>query len=34
MCHCYTNNNRLPGKGIYVLDEITNADKLIHNNPI
>ena len=25
------NNNTLPGKGMFVLDEINNADKLIHN---
>jgi hypothetical protein len=32
MCIYYSNNNnRLPGKGMFVLNEITNADKLIHN---
>jgi hypothetical protein len=32
MCEYYKkNNNRLPGKGMFVLDEITNANKLIHN---
>ena len=25
------NNNTLPGKGMFVLNEITNANKLIHN---
>ena len=27
----YSNNNTLPGKGMYVLNEITNANKLLHN---
>lgn len=27
----YNNHNYLPGKGMYVLNEITNAEKLIHN---
>ena len=32
MCDYYNkNNNRLPGKGMFVLDEITNAKTLIHN---
>jgi hypothetical protein len=32
MCKYYTdNNNTLPGKGMFVLNEITNANKLIHN---
>ena len=31
MCVYYKSNNNLPGKGMYVLDEINNADKLIHN---
>jgi hypothetical protein len=32
MCVYYVNNNnRLPGKGMFVLDEITNANKLLHN---
>jgi hypothetical protein len=31
MCGYYTNNNNtLPGKGMYVLNEITNANKLMH----
>ncbi len=32
MCVYYFNNNsRLPGKGMFVLDEVTNANKLLHN---
>jgi hypothetical protein len=32
MCDYYINNNyTLPGKGMYILNEITNANKLIHN---
>jgi len=32
MCQYYQNNNNtLPGKGMYVLNEVTNANKLIHN---
>jgi len=32
MCKYYIdNNNTLPGKGMFVLNEITNANKLIHN---
>jgi hypothetical protein len=32
MCKYYfKNNNTLPGKGMYVLNEVTNANKLIHN---
>jgi hypothetical protein len=32
MCVYYVNNNNtLPGKGMFVLNEITNAEKLIHN---
>jgi hypothetical protein len=32
MCDYYINNNNtLPGKGMFILNEITNADKLIHN---
>jgi hypothetical protein len=32
MCVYYNNNNNtLPGKGMFVLNEITNANKLIHN---
>ena len=27
----YNNYNRLPGKGMFVVDEISNANKLIHN---
>lgn len=27
----YNQNNFLPGKGMYVLNQISNADKLIHN---
>lgn len=30
MCNYYNNYNRLPGKGMFIVDEITNADKLIH----
>jgi len=31
MCVYYTNNNNtLPGKGMYILNEITNATKLMH----
>lgn len=32
MCKYYVNNNnKLPGKGMFVLDQITNAEKLMHN---
>lgn len=31
MCKYYNTYNRLPGKGMFILDEITNANKLIHN---
>lgn len=31
MIDYYGKNKGMPGKGMYVLDEITNADKLIHN---
>jgi hypothetical protein len=31
MCKYYNYYNRLPGKGMFILDEITNATKLIHN---
>jgi len=32
MCNYYINNNNtLPGKGMFILNEITNANKLIHN---
>jgi hypothetical protein len=31
MCNYYNNNNFLPGKGMYVLNEIKNADNLLHN---
>jgi hypothetical protein len=32
MCTYYnTNNNTLPGKGMFVLNKITNANKLMHN---
>lgn len=31
MCNYYNTNNFLPGKGMYVLNEITNANKLLHN---
>jgi hypothetical protein len=31
MCVYYKNNNTMPGKGMFVLNEITNANKLIHN---
>jgi hypothetical protein len=31
MCDYYKNKNYLPGKGMYLLNEINNADKLIHN---
>ena len=32
MCIYYDNNNNtLPGKGMFVLNEVTNANKLIHN---
>jgi hypothetical protein len=27
----YKQNNFLPGKGMYVLNKITNANKIIHN---
>ena len=30
MVRFYDTNNFLPGKGMYVLNEITNADKLLH----
>jgi hypothetical protein len=31
MCIYYNTNKYLPGKGMYVLNEINNADKLMHN---
>jgi hypothetical protein len=31
MCIQYSNTNTMPGKGMFVLNEITNADKLMHN---
>jgi hypothetical protein len=31
MCIYYNNNKCLPGKGMYVLNEINNAEKLMHN---
>jgi hypothetical protein len=31
MCHYYKNNKFLPGKGMYVLNKINNANKLLHN---
>ena len=32
MCNYYnSNNNTMPGKGMYVLDKIKNANKLLHN---
>ena len=32
MCVYYNNNNNtLPGKGMFVLNQIKNANKLIHN---
>ena len=31
MCVYYKNYNILPGKGMYILNEISNADKIIHN---
>jgi hypothetical protein len=27
----YNENNYMPGKGMYVVNEITNASKLLHN---
>lgn len=30
MCKYYNNNKFLPGKGMFVLNEISNADKLMH----
>jgi hypothetical protein len=35
MCNYYRyNNNTMPGKGMYVLNEINNADKLLHNHQV
>jgi len=31
MCKYYQNYNKMPGKGMYILDKITNANKLMHN---
>jgi len=31
MQHFYTDTGIMPGKGMYVLDEVLNAEKLIHN---
>jgi len=31
MCNYYSKNKNLPGKGMFVLDQITNADRLMHN---
>jgi hypothetical protein len=31
MCIYYNDNNKLPGKEMFVLNEIKNAKKIIHN---
>lgn len=31
MCICYNKTNIMPGKGMFVLNEIKNANKLMHN---
>ena len=31
MCIQYNNTNTMPGKGMFVLNKITNANKLMHN---
>ena len=31
MVKFYDNNKYMPGKGMYILNEIKNANKLLHN---